>query len=62
LEHEPAGAPASAGAMRDPGVRATLLAQGLEPVGSTPQAFADVIRADHEKWGPVIRKAGLKAG
>jgi len=55
-------AQAYAEAMRDPGVRATLLAQGLEPVGSTPQAFADVIRNDHERWGPVIRKAGLKAG
>jgi tripartite-type tricarboxylate transporter receptor subunit TctC len=54
-------ASAYADAMRDPEVRATLQAQGLEPVGSTPQAFAQVIRADHEKWGPVIRKAGLKA-
>lgn len=54
-------AAAYADAMRDPEVRATLQSQGLEPVGSTPQEFARVIRADHEKWGPVIRKAGLKA-
>jgi tripartite-type tricarboxylate transporter receptor subunit TctC len=47
-------------AMRDPQVRAPLIAQGLEPVGSTPQEFADVLRADYEKWGPIIRKAGLK--
>lgn len=54
-------AAAYADAMRDPEVRASLQSQGLEPVGSTPQEFARVIRADHEKWGPVIRKAGLKA-
>lgn len=48
-------------AMRDPEVRATLLAQGLEPVGSSPEAFAATLRADHEKWGPIIRKAGLKS-
>ena len=53
---------AYAEAMRDPEVRASLLAQGLEPVGSTPDAFGAIIRADHEKWGPVIRKAGLKSG
>jgi tripartite-type tricarboxylate transporter receptor subunit TctC len=52
---------AYAAGMRDPEVRAALLAQGLEPVGSTPEEFARIIRSDHEKWGPVIRKAGLKA-
>lgn len=55
-------AQAYADAMRDPQVRAALLAQGLEPVGSTPEEFARILRADHEKWGPVIRKAGLKSG
>lgn len=53
---------AYADAMKDDGVRRTLLAQGLEPVGSTPKQFADTIRSDHGKWGPIIRKAGLKAG
>jgi tripartite-type tricarboxylate transporter receptor subunit TctC len=51
---------AYAAAMRDPQVRSTLIAQGLEPVGSTPAEFAKVIRADHDAWGPIIRKAGLK--
>jgi len=48
-------------AMRDPQVRTTLLAQGLEPVGSTPDEFAATLRADYDKWGPIIRKAGLKS-
>jgi len=55
-------AAAYAEAMRDPEVRRSLASQGLEPVGSSPQEFARVIRADHERWGPIIRKAGLKAG
>ena len=53
---------AYATAMRDPSVRSALIAQGLEPVGSSPQEFANLLRADYEKWGPVIRKAGLKNG
>ena len=52
---------AYAAAMRDPQVRASLLERGFEPVGGTPQEFARTIRADHEKWGPIIRKAGLKS-
>lgn len=51
---------AYARAMRDPAIRANLISQGLEPVGSTTKEFTDVLQADYEKWGPVIRKAGLK--
>jgi tripartite-type tricarboxylate transporter receptor subunit TctC len=47
-------------AMSDPAVRATLIARGFEPVGSSPAEFAAVLRRDVETWGPVIRKAGLK--
>jgi tripartite-type tricarboxylate transporter receptor subunit TctC len=32
---------------------------GAAPVGSTPEAFDAVIRADYEKWGPVIKAAGI---
>jgi tripartite-type tricarboxylate transporter receptor subunit TctC len=53
-------AQAYADAMRDPGVRATLIARGFEPVGSSAAEFAAVLRSDIETWRPVIRKAGLK--
>jgi tripartite-type tricarboxylate transporter receptor subunit TctC len=33
---------------------------GLEPVGSTPEAFAAKVQADLEKWGRVIRNANIK--
>ena len=44
-----------------PDVRERFLAQGLEPVGSTPEQFADHIRAQMAKWGKVVADAGVKA-
>jgi tripartite-type tricarboxylate transporter receptor subunit TctC len=34
---------------------------GREPVASTPAAFAAFIRAEHAKWGQVIRDSNVKA-
>ena len=42
-------------------VKAKLAAAGLEPVGNTPEQFAAVIRAETQKWGDIVRKAGIKA-
>ncbi len=47
-------------ALQDPKVRERIAADGGEPVGGTPDAFGAVIRADYQKWGEVIRKAGIK--
>jgi tripartite-type tricarboxylate transporter receptor subunit TctC len=44
-----------------PEVRERLLAQGAEPVGSTPAQFAAVISDDIRKWGKVVRETGAKA-
>jgi tripartite-type tricarboxylate transporter receptor subunit TctC len=41
-------------------MRERLLAQGDEPVGSTADAFALFVRAEHAKWGKVVRDAGVK--
>ena len=41
--------------------REWLAAQGAEPGGESPADFAAYIRAEHAKWGPIIRKAGIKA-
>jgi tripartite-type tricarboxylate transporter receptor subunit TctC len=35
--------------------------QGAEPVTDSPEAFAAYIKADYERWGPIIRDAGIKA-
>ncbi len=43
-----------------PAVKERLLGLGARPIGSSPQEFADLIRSDHEKWGPVIKAAQIK--
>jgi tripartite-type tricarboxylate transporter receptor subunit TctC len=40
-------------------VKARLLQLGATPIGSSPGEFAALIRADYEKWGPIIKAAGI---
>jgi tripartite-type tricarboxylate transporter receptor subunit TctC len=47
-------------ALANPEVREKLLAQGAEPVGSSPEEFRAYIRAEIEKWGKVVRASGLR--
>lgn len=49
------------GAMRDPAVLAKLRAQYMEPEPGTPEQFAAYMRQERAKWGPVIKRAGIKA-
>lgn len=44
-----------------PPVRAWLMAQGTEPVPGTPEELAAFLKSDIEKWGKVIRAAGIRA-
>ena len=37
----------------------TLVKAGAEPVGSTPQQFADFIRTETVKWGSAVKQAGI---
>ncbi len=41
-------------------LREKLLAQGDEPVGSTPAQFAEFVKLEHAKWGKVVRDANIK--
>jgi tripartite-type tricarboxylate transporter receptor subunit TctC len=41
-------------ALSNDGVRASLKQQGTDPVGGTPQEFADFIHADIDKWVAVL--------
>ena len=43
-----------------PDVNARLIQDGLEPVGSSPEAFRDFLAADKRKWGQVIKVADIK--
>jgi tripartite-type tricarboxylate transporter receptor subunit TctC len=66
----PAGIPAEATAalaralreaVRAPDVLERLTAQGVEPVGSTPEAFRAIIAREIPQWREVIRAAGIRA-
>ncbi|MBI3043866.1 MAG: tripartite tricarboxylate transporter substrate binding protein [Betaproteobacteria bacterium] len=48
-------------ALGQPDVRRMLSNQGFEPVGNTPEQFSTYIRAEMEKWGKVIKEAGIRA-
>jgi len=43
-----------------PDVRRTLLDQGMDPAGGTPERFAALIKEDMEKWGEIGRRLGVK--
>jgi len=43
-----------------PAVQAKLLQLGATPIGGSSDALAKLIRDDYDKWGPVIKAAGLK--
>ena len=43
-----------------PEVRKRLSDIGLEAIGSNPAEFAATVQKDYEKWGKVIRDAGIK--
>jgi len=42
-------------------VKARLEKLGASPIGSSPGAFDAKIHADYDKWGPIIKAAGIKA-
>ena len=42
-------------------VRKQLEDVGLDPAPSSPDAFQAYIKAEHAKWGKLIREAGIKA-
>jgi len=44
-----------------PDMRDKLLAQGAEPVANTPEEATRYVEREIEKWGKVIRAAGIKA-
>ena len=66
----PAGTPADvisrlnqdiAKAVRSPEMRQRWIEQGLEPRFATSDELAAVIKSDVDKWGRIIRQAGIRA-
>jgi tripartite-type tricarboxylate transporter receptor subunit TctC len=50
---------AVAKAMQTPALRERLLSEGLEPVGSTPEAFATALQVDTAKWADLAKRADI---
>ena len=48
-------------ALRSADMRARLDALAFEPVGGTPQQFADYVKTEIAKWGRVVRAGNIKA-
>ena len=48
-------------ALADPTMKARLAGLGVEPLRMTPEQFGIFVANDFEKWGAVIRSAGIKA-
>ena len=47
--------------MRDPAVVKRLAGEGVDATNSTPDEFAARVKSEIEKWGKVVRAAGVKA-
>ena len=44
----------------DPAVKPRLFELGIEPIGSTPEQFAALIKSERAKWIPLFRKIGIQ--
>ena len=44
----------------DPGFHQRMAAIGVDVVGTTPAAYAKILKDDYEKWGKVVAAAGIK--
>ena len=49
-----------AAAIKQPDIRQRLIADGSDPVGSTPQAFAAFLKSEMAKWGKVVKESGAR--
>jgi tripartite-type tricarboxylate transporter receptor subunit TctC len=47
--------------LQTPEVKEKLVAQGTDPVGSTPEEFGAFMKAETAKWARVIREANIRA-
>ena len=49
-------------ALASPETRQQIVAQGAEPVGSTPEEFAEYWPRETAKWGAIVRSRGIRMG
>jgi tripartite-type tricarboxylate transporter receptor subunit TctC len=44
-----------------PSMQARLIKEGADPVGGTPEQFAQFVQREYEKWKVVVRESGAKS-
>ena len=42
-------------------VKSSLSSEGAEPIGAGPAEFAALLKAETERWGKVVKQAGITA-
>jgi tripartite-type tricarboxylate transporter receptor subunit TctC len=47
--------------LKTPEVRERLAAEGAEALGGSPERFASFLKAEHAKWGRVVKESGARA-
>ena len=47
-------------AMAAPDLRERLAATGADPLSSTPEQLAELLKRDHAKWGKLIRDNNIR--
>jgi tripartite-type tricarboxylate transporter receptor subunit TctC len=48
-------------ALKTPAIRSRIEELGLEPTGLGPAELGRILKADYERWGPVIKASGFKS-
>ena len=48
------------GILRMPDVSERLAGFGLDPTGGTPEQFTEVVKADLQRWGKIIKDSGIE--
>ena len=48
-------------ALKTPEIAQQLITLGMDPVGSTPEQYAESIRANYEKYGRMVKISGARA-
>jgi tripartite-type tricarboxylate transporter receptor subunit TctC len=46
-------------ALKAPDVQERLAQLAFQPAGTTPANFAEIVKADLEKWGPIVKSTGF---
>ena len=47
-------------ALKEPALREKFIQQGADPIGSTPEAFGEYMRAETAKWAKIVHSSAAR--